>query len=68
MIEFIPKSSQVMAGTCYSIADSMVFIITTMYFWKISKDWAPYFCIVFVFNFIAIIGSLYLPESPRMLL
>ena len=46
----------------------MVFMITTMYFWKISKDWAPYFCIVFVFNIIALIGSLYLPESPRMLL
>ena len=47
---------------------AVVYKITTVYFWKISKDWAPYFCIVLVLNSIGIIGSLWLPESPRMLL
>ena len=47
---------------------ALVYLITTVYFWKISKDWAPYFCINLVLNLIGIVGSLWLPESPRMLL
>jgi len=50
------------------VGDAMLFMITTVYFWKISIDWAPYFCICLVINLIGVIGSLYLPESPRMLL
>ena len=68
MIEFIPKRSQIMAGTCYMISDALVFVITTIYFWKISNDWMPYFCIVIFVNLIVLIGCFFLPESPRMLL
>ena len=43
-------------------------MITTLYFWKVSVDWVPYFCIVLGFNIVTLLGSLWLPESPRMLL
>ena len=39
LIEFWPKRSQINAGMIYMVLDSSVFMITTLYFWKISINW-----------------------------
>ena len=67
MIEFFPKSRQVLAGTCWSILDGLVYMVTTLYFWKVDNDWSKYFYFVFGANIISLVGTFFLPESPRML-
>ena len=67
LIELFPKNMQVLAGSVYCVLDGIVYIITVVYFWKISNDWSNYFLFVFVANLISLIGTLFLPESPRML-
>ena len=67
LIEFFPKSRQVFAGTCWCIMDALVFMITTLYFWKVDRDWSNYFFFVFGANIIGLIGTFFLPESPLIL-
>ena len=68
ILEFCPKRNQVTAGTLYMMFDMVVYMVTVLYFWKISIEWVPYYSIALVFNGVAFCGSLWLPESPRMLL
>ena len=67
LIEFWPKRSQINAGMIYLVLDASVFMITTLYFWKISIYWKPYFIVLICINIFAFVGSLILPESPRIL-
>ena len=67
LIELFPKSHQVLAGTIYCVFDGIVYMITTLYFWKIDRDWSNYYLFVFGANIICLIGTSFLPESPRML-
>mmetsp|Transcript_1426 Transcript_1426/g.1946 ORF Transcript_1426/g.1946 Transcript_1426/m.1946 type:complete len:116 (-) Transcript_1426:619-966(-) len=57
-----------MAGTVYMVMDGSVYMFTTLYFWMISQDWKPYFIVLICTNTVAVLGTLLLPESPRMLL
>ena len=45
----------------------MVYVIATIYFWKISKLWYPFVAIGYVWNIISIILMFWVPESPRWL-
>ena len=56
-----------LAGTGWLITDAHIYLVTTLYFWKIDQDWFKFFYIVLGHNFIGLIGALWLPESPRML-
>ena len=56
-----------LAGTFYCVLDGMVYMFITLYFWKIDRDWSNFFLIVFGANIISMIGTTFLPESPRML-
>ena len=56
-----------MAGTIYCIIDAAVYMFTTLYFWKMSSDWQPYFIVLLCINAIAVLGCMVLPESPRIL-
>ena len=67
LIELFPEKHRVLAGTIYSCLDGTVYMITTLYFWKIDREWSKYFLLVFGANIISLIGSSFLPESPRML-
>merc|ERR1711933_664870 len=45
----------------------MVYFIATIYFWKVSKDWYNVVFIGYIMTAIGFLGSLLLPESPRLL-
>ena len=69
LIEFFATSHQVRAGSSYNIIDGFVYLLTTLFFWKVSNQWSTYFvATVIVFNLISLVGVSLLPESPRLLL
>ena len=45
----------------------MIYVVATVYFWKISKHWFPYVLIGFVWQAISCVLLLLMPESPRWL-
>ena len=68
LIEFFTKDKWVAAGTGWCCFDACIFSLMTLYFWKIGSDWDSYFYSVIICNSLALLGTLYLPESPRMLI
>ena len=48
--------------------DAASYMITVVYFWKISINWFYYFFFTIGANLIGLIGVYFIPESPRMLL
>lgn len=50
-----------------AIIDATTYLLATLYFWKVSKDWIYFASIGYVWSFVSAIGSWFLPESPRYL-
>ena len=48
--------------------DACTYLMATLYFWKVCKDWFYFAAIGWGLNFISAVGSWFLPESPRYLL
>ena len=46
----------------------MVFMVTSLFFWKVSQNWAQYFLFCIFSNVICLIGIIFVPDSPRLLL
>ena len=67
LIELFSVDRQVLVGLGWCITDALVYVITTLYFWKINHEWQKYFSFVLCANLIGLIGAVWLPESPRML-
>ena len=47
--------------------DGTTYMIATLYFIRISKDWFWFVMIGYLWNFLSVIGAWFLPESPRYL-
>ena len=39
MVEMAPQKYYHIIGTCWDVTESIVFIVTTLYYWFISKNW-----------------------------
>ncbi len=68
LMDLMPEKQQIIVGTILNFWDSIVPVLYTVYYWKISKNWL-WFVIIFAeaFGVIAIGLTLMLPESPRFL-
>ena len=67
MMELLPKHMQTPVTSGWNVQEAMVYVIATIYFWKISKLWYPFVAIGYVWNIISIILMYWVPESPRWL-
>ena len=38
-MEFNPKNVQILIGTMWGVFSAFIYFFSTIYFWKISKDW-----------------------------
>ena len=47
--------------------EAMIYILGTLYFWKVSKQWFYFTSIGYVQNFLGAILLIWMPESPRYL-
>ena len=45
----------------------MIYIVATIYFWKINKHWFWFVLVGYIWNLISLIGLAWMPESPRFL-
>lgn len=67
LMEIVPRSFQSHTTSVWSVQEALIYALSTIYFWKISKDWF-WFCLVgYVWNLISIVFLVWVPESPRYL-
>ncbi len=67
-LELVPLNSQATVGTIMRIFSSSVAIFVTLYYYLISKYWVWLQVFGLTLNLIAVIGTVFMPESPRYLL
>jgi len=52
----------------WSISEGLVFVYTTIYYWKIDKHWFYILSFGYFLAAVSMIGSFFLPESPVYLI
>ena len=67
MVEMIPKKYTTVTVTTWFMTEGLICAFVPLYFWKISRNYAPIFYIGYSICILSIICSLILPESPRLL-
>jgi hypothetical protein len=65
--EIIPRKHANIIGSFYNTLDSCTMMMVSVYFKYFSKEWIYIECILFGISLVALIISLYLPESPKYL-
>lgn len=68
MVEMAPEKYAGMMGTVWDVSESVVYIILTVYFRYINKNWHYIIAFATILNFIAItLIVCFIPESPKWL-
>lgn len=66
--EFLPKKNQSTVGTIWIVTEALVYIILTIYFRYINKNWYWSIFFGFIINLVCtILTIILLPESPMWL-
>jgi len=68
MQELFPTHRQVLILVMFWVEGSLIYMLCTIYFWKISKDWFNFVLIGYILCILTTGLSLIVPESPRLLL
>lgn len=68
LVEFMTSSATPTATSAWSIQEALIYLFIVVYFWQISKHWLYCILIGYVWNVVSVIGTFWLPESPRYLL
>jgi hypothetical protein len=68
MSEFAPEKFHGMIGTVWDISESVVYIILTLYYRYVNKDWHYIIIFASIEQLISILLIIiYIPESPKWL-
>eukprot|EP00347_Sterkiella_histriomuscorum_P010242 403377046 len=65
LLEMIPAEWKNIVGTLTHVANSFTFIISAVYFWKLSKDWEWFILFALISNAITVVAVSRIPESPK---
>ena len=68
LMELMPVKVQTTVTSLWSAMETTIYIIATIYYWKISKHWIWFSLVGFVWNIISATLTFWVPESPRFLL
>ena len=68
MIEMMPKSGQTASGTVWMIFEGAIPLFCAIYFWLVSTNWLGFYMCGYGMSAFALIGTFFLPESPRYML
>ena len=68
LMELVPKNKHVIVGTCWCLGEGCIYLLATIYFYKVSKDWHILALIGYLMQVMALLGSFLLPESPALLM
>ena len=67
-MEMLPKQHQTAVTSGWNVQEAMIYVLATLYFWKISQHWFPFTFIGYCWNVISIVLQIWVPESPRWLI
>ena len=67
LTEMMPKKAQTHVTSGWNVQEGMIYVIGTLYFWKVSKHWFWYCLIGYIWNIISVVLLVWMPESPRYL-
>ena len=67
LMEMLPEKWQTPITSIWNVQEAFIYVLATLYFWKISTHWFYFVVIGLGFNIISVIGLFFLPESPRYL-
>ena len=68
LLEFFPKESRPIVGSCQGILRGLIALALALYFWKINKNWIFIMAFAWLLQLFAVVSSFFVPESPRWLL
>ena len=68
LLEMMPKHLQTRVGSIWNTSEACIYLLATIYFWVISKDWFYFASIGYALNLFCAAGAWFMPESPRYLL
>ena len=68
LMEVLPKKAQTNVTSCWSVQEAAIYVVATIYFWKISKQWFWYCFIGYVWQLTSLVCLFWMPESPRYLI
>lgn len=68
LMEVLPKKAQTHVTSGWNVQEAMIYVVGTIYFWKISKHWFWYCLIGYIWQAISVIFLIWMPESPRYLI
>lgn len=67
LMELLPKRVQTAVTSGWNVQESVIYVLGTLYFWKISTHWIYFTSIGFVWCVISAVLMIWVPESPRFL-
>ena len=67
LIELFPKKHQANIVSLFFTETSLIYIMCTIYFWKLGKDWFNFLFLGYLICILTLILSCFVPESPRAL-
>jgi len=67
LVELFPKKHQTCMLSIFFTESSLTYIMCTLYFWKLGKDWFNFVAVGYVTCVVTLILSFFVPESPRAL-
>jgi len=68
LMELLPQEKGTFYGTIVQMNNNMAYIYVALYFWLISIDWRWLEVFAIGMTLFCIIGSLFIPESPKFYL
>ena len=67
LVELFPKKHQTSVVSFLFTEWSLIYIMCTLFFWKLGKDWFTFVAIGYVLCLVTLFMSFFVPESPRAL-
>ena len=68
LMELIPRHNQALITTCWCVGEGCIYLLSTVYFSSMSKDWSALGILGYLTQVLAMLGTFFLPESPALLM
>jgi len=66
--ELVGNDHKAIYATLWNISEGLIFVYSTIYYWKINRHWFYIVSVGYLLNWISFLGAFFLPESPVFLI
>ena len=67
LMELLPRKAQTPVTSGWNVQEALIYVLGTLYFWKVSTHWIYFTLVGFGWNIVSVIAMIWIPESPRYL-